>query len=43
LVSDGGGMVSIDCVETNPILDDRNRTGTLGMELLLSAMGKSIL
>ncbi len=43
LVSDGGGMVSIDCVETNPILDDRNRTGTLGMELILSAMGKSIL
>jgi arginase len=43
LVSDGGGMVSMDCVETNPILDDRNRTGALGVELILSALGKSIL
>ncbi len=33
----------MDCVETNPILDDRNRTGALGVELILSALGKSIL
>ena len=43
LVSDTDDMVSMDCVETNPILDDRNRTGILGVELVLSAMGKSIL
>ena len=43
LVADTGDMVSLDCVETNPILDERNRTGVLAMELVLSAMGKSIL
>lgn len=43
IVSDSDGMLSIDCVETNPILDDRNRTGTLAVELILSALGKTIL
>lgn len=43
IVSDTDGMISMDCVETNPILDDRNRTGTLGVELILSALGKTIL
>ncbi|CAN5146401.1 MAG: arginase [Gemmatimonadetes bacterium] len=43
IVSDTDGMISLDMVETNPILDDRNRTGVLGMELILSALGKAIL
>lgn len=43
IVSDTDGMIAMDCVETNPILDDRNRTGILGMELILSALGKTIL
>ncbi|HUP01571.1 MAG TPA: arginase family protein, partial [Gemmatimonadota bacterium] len=43
IVSDTDGMISMDLVETNPILDDRNRTGVLGMELILSALGKTIL
>lgn len=43
IVSDTDGMVAMDLVETNPILDDQNRTGTLGMELILSAFGKTIL
>lgn len=43
MVSDSDGMLSIDCVETNPILDDRNRTGVLAVELILSALGKTIL
>lgn len=43
IVSDTDGMIAMDCVETNPILDDRNRTGVLGMELILSALGKTIL
>jgi arginase len=43
IVSDTDGMIAMDLVETNPILDDRNRTGTLGMELILSAFGKTIL
>lgn len=43
IVSDTDGMIGMDLVETNPILDERNRTGQLGMELILSAFGKSIL
>ncbi|MDX1661216.1 MAG: arginase [Gemmatimonadota bacterium] len=43
IVSDTDGMIGMDCVETNPILDERNRTGRLGMELVLSAFGKTIL
>ena len=43
IVSDTDGMVAMDLVEVNPILDDRNRTGELGMELILSAFGKTIL
>lgn len=43
LVSDTDGMLGMDCVEANPILDERNRTGRLAVELILSAFGKSIL
>lgn len=43
LVSDTDGMIAMDLVEANPILDERNRTGVLGMELILSAFGKTIL
>lgn len=43
IVSDSDGMIGMDLVETNPILDERNRTGRLGMELILSAFGKTIL
>jgi arginase len=43
IVSDTDGMIAMDLVETNPILDERNRTGRLGMELILSAFGKTIL
>ncbi len=34
---------SLDVVEINPILDERNRTAELAIELILSALGKSIL
>ena len=43
IVSDTDGMLAMDLVETNPILDEDNRTGRLGMELILSAFGKTIL
>jgi arginase len=43
IVSDTDGMIAMDLVEANPILDERNRTGVLGMELILSAFGKTIL
>lgn len=43
IVSDTDDMIAMDLVETNPIMDDRNSTGVLGMELILSAFGKTIL
>jgi len=34
---------SLDLVEVNPILDDRNETAALATELAASALGKQIL
>jgi arginase len=34
---------SMEVVEVNPVLDTANRTALLGVELVLSAMGKRIL
>ena len=42
LVYDSGAMTSLDMVEANPILDVCNSTAALGVELILSALGKSI-
>jgi arginase len=42
MVADSNQLVSIDLVEVNPILDNRNATAELGSELLLSALGKRI-
>lgn len=36
-------MVSMEIVEVNPVLDEANRTALLGVELVMSAMGKKIL
>jgi len=35
-------LLSMEVVETNPILDERNRTGHLAVELILSCLGKTI-
>lgn len=43
ILSDSGKLGSMDLVETNPILDVANKTAKLGVELALSALGKSIL
>ncbi|MGE5359021.1 MAG: arginase [Bacteroidales bacterium] len=43
LVADSGMMTSLDLVEANPIFDVRNETAQLGVELVLSALGKKIL
>jgi arginase len=37
------GLVSMEVVEVNPILDQHNRTAELGVELVASALGKRIL
>jgi len=43
IVNDSGGMVSMEVVEVNPVIDEQNRTAELAVELVLSAMGKRIL
>jgi len=43
MVASAGVIGSLEITETNPILDDRNRTAVLAVELILSALGKTIL
>ena len=43
IVCDSGRMTSMEIVEVNPVLDEANRTALLGVELVMSAMGKKIL
>jgi arginase len=42
-IADDGGMRSFEIVEVNPILDQGNLTAELAVELILSALGKTIL
>jgi arginase len=43
LIAQHGGLRSLDLVEVNPILDERNHTARLAVQLALSALGKRIL
>ncbi len=43
VIADSGLMRALDLVEVNPILDDRNTTAILGVELALSALGQKII
>jgi arginase len=43
IVADSGLLCGLDLVEVNPILDDRNMTAVLGVELAASALGQKIL
>jgi arginase len=43
MLADTGRVVSAELVEVNPILDQRNGTATLAVELLCSLLGKKIL
>jgi arginase len=43
MICDSNHMVSMEIVEVNPVLDSANRTALLGVELVMSAMGKKIL
>ncbi|MEP6705621.1 MAG: arginase [Acidobacteriota bacterium] len=43
VVAEHGGMRSFEIVEVNPMLDQSNITVELGCELILSALGKTIL
>ena len=42
MIADTGKLVGIDIVETNPILDERNRTAELAVQLAKSAFGHRI-
>jgi arginase len=42
-IADSGRMLSFELTEVNPVLDISNRTAELGVELILSALGKKII
>ncbi|HET7457318.1 MAG TPA: arginase, partial [Gemmatimonadaceae bacterium] len=42
MIADTGKLVGLDIVETNPILDERNRTAELAVQLAKSAFGHRI-
>ncbi len=42
-IADDGRIRSLELVEVNPVLDTNNRTSELAVELILSALGKTIL
>ena len=41
-IAESGKLLSMDMVEVNPILDERNKTGVLASELVQSALGKVV-
>jgi arginase len=43
ILADHGRMLSFEIVEVNPVIDERNRTADLAVELACSAFGKKIL
>jgi arginase len=43
MIADSKAMVSFEIVEINPVIDLHNTTATLGVELVLSGLGKKIL
>jgi arginase len=43
IFADHGRMLIFELVEVNPVLDERNQTAELAVELALSVFGKKIL
>ena len=43
MIADSEAVVSMEVVEINPVIDEHNKTATLGVELVLSGLGKKIL
>lgn len=43
MIADSGKLASLEVVEINPVIDLHNKTAQLGVELVLSALGKKIL
>jgi arginase len=42
MIAETGKLVGMEVVEVNPILDERNRTAALAVELALSALGQRV-
>lgn len=42
MIAQSGKLISMDLVEVNPILDERNKTGQLASELIQLALGKVV-
>ncbi len=42
-IADSGKMLSVEVTEVNPMYDTANQTAQLGVEFILSALGKKIL
>jgi arginase len=42
LIAESGRLAGMDVVEVNPILDERNRTARLAVELACSALGSRV-
>ena len=40
MLADSGKLLSMDLVEVNPILDERNKTGQLASDLIQLALGR---
>ena len=43
MIADSEAMAALEVVEINPVIDLHNKTALLGVEMVLSAMGKKIL
>ncbi len=43
MIADSNRLLALELVEVNPVLDHMNATAKLGVELILSALGKKIL
>jgi arginase len=43
MIGDSRRMVSMEVVEVNPVIDERNRTAEFAVELVMSGLGKRIL
>jgi arginase len=43
MICDSRRMVSMEVVEVNPVIDERNRTAEFAVELVMSGLGKRIL
>jgi arginase len=42
MLAETGRIIGMDVVEVNPILDERNQTAALAVELILSVLGKRV-